>query len=86
VAYTIVDEPLLPLEIHVTANFTYFRWHGRASRPWYNYRYTPEDLKTWIQKLKEAANQTGTICGYFKNHYHGYAVENCLQVLKCLEP
>lgn len=39
VAYCIVDEPLLPPEVHVTANFAYFRWHGRGMRPWYNYCY-----------------------------------------------
>jgi len=27
VAYTIVDEPLLPPEIQLTADFAYFRWH-----------------------------------------------------------
>jgi uncharacterized protein YecE (DUF72 family) len=33
VAYTIVDEPLLPPETHVTADFAYIRWHGRGEEP-----------------------------------------------------
>jgi len=84
VAYTIVDEPLLPPELHVTSRIAYFRWHGRGSRPWYNYRYSIDELEPWVPKVKEVANKVETIYGYFNNHYHGYAVENCLQVLEML--
>jgi len=84
VAYTIVDEPLLPPEIHVTSDIAYFRWHGHGTRPWYNYRYQVEELEPWIPKVKKAAEKVQRIYGYFNNHYHGYAVENCLQVLEML--
>jgi uncharacterized protein YecE (DUF72 family) len=84
VAYTIVDEPLLPPEIHVTSNIAYFRWHGYGTRPWYNYRYRVEQLEPWIPKVKDVAEKAEKVYGYFNNHYHGYAVENCLQVLEML--
>ncbi len=84
VAYTIVDEPLLPPEIHVTSDIAYFRWHGKGERPWYNYRYSRKELEPWIPKIKEVSKQTRVVYGYFNNHYHGYAVENCLQVLEML--
>lgn len=84
VAYTIVDEPLLPSEMHITSNMAYFRWHGKGTRPWYNYRYRPEELKPWTPKVKEVAEKVEKAYGYFNNHYHGYAVENCLQVLEML--
>jgi uncharacterized protein YecE (DUF72 family) len=84
VAYTIVDEPLLPPEVHVTSGVAYFRWHGHGVRPWYNYRYRPEELAPWTPKVKEAVERVETVYGYFNNHYHGYAVENCLQVLEML--
>jgi uncharacterized protein YecE (DUF72 family) len=84
VAYAIVDEPLLPPEVRFTASFAYFRWHGKGVRPWYNYRYNEEELKPWVPKVKEAAEKVKTLYGYFNNHYHGYAVENCLQVLEML--
>jgi uncharacterized protein YecE (DUF72 family) len=84
VAYTIVDEPLLPPEIHMTSSIAYFRWHGHGTRPWYDYQYSPEELKPWIPKVKETAQKVGKTFGYFNNHYHGYAVENCLQVLQML--
>jgi len=84
VAYTIVDEPLLPPEVKLTSKIAYFRWHGRGSRPWYNYRYSIDELEPWVPKVKEVANKVETVYGYFNNHYHGYAVENCLQVLEML--
>ncbi|UCF58893.1 MAG: DUF72 domain-containing protein [Candidatus Bathyarchaeota archaeon] len=84
VAYTIVDEPLLPPEVHVTSKIAYFRWHGRGTRPWYNYRYSIDELKPWVPKVKEVADKVETVYGYLNNHYHGYAVENCLQILEML--
>jgi uncharacterized protein YecE (DUF72 family) len=84
VAYTIVDEPLLPPEVHVTSKIAYFRWHGRGTRPWYNYRYSINELEPWVPKVKEVASKVETVYGYLNNHYHGYAVENCLQILEML--
>jgi uncharacterized protein YecE (DUF72 family) len=84
VAYTVVDEPLLPPEAHLTSDFAYFRWHGRGDRPWYDYRYSVQELEPWISKLKDTAGKVKKIYGYFNNHYHGYAVENCLQVMEMI--
>lgn len=84
VIYTIVDEPLLPPEIHITSDIAYFRWHGHGARPWYNYRYSIEELEPWIPKVRETAEKVDKIFGYLNNHYHGYAVENCLQILDML--
>ena len=84
VAYTMVDEPLLPPEMHITSKIAYFRWHGRGSRPWYDYRYPLEELEPWVPKVKEASTKVSKIYGFFNNHFHGYAVENCLQVMEML--
>lgn len=84
VAYCNVDEPLLPPEVHITTDFAYFRWHGHGKHPWFNYHYKKEELEPWIPKLKETAPKVKKIYGYFNNHFHGYAVENCLQVLEML--
>jgi hypothetical protein len=74
-----VDEPLLPPLVKVTADFAYVRWHGRGERPWYYYLYEAEELEPWVEKVKEAERQAEKTFGYFNNHYHGYAVKNCLQ-------
>jgi len=84
VAYTIVDEPLLPPEIHVTADFAYLRWHGRGQRPWYDYHYSDEELEKWVPKVREVESSVKTVYGYFNNHFHGYAVENCLRIMQML--
>jgi len=83
-AYCIVDEPLLPPEIHVTSEIGYIRWHGHGEHPWYNYRYTNQQLQEWIPKVKEVAKNTRKTFGIFNNHFHGYAPENCLQIMQML--
>ena len=85
VAYTIVDEPLLPADVHVTADFAYMRWHGRGQRPWYDYHYRERELEEWVPKVKEVEGSVKTTYGYFNNHFHGYAVENALSILKMLD-
>jgi len=84
VAYVVVDEPLLPPDVHLTTDFAYFRWHGKRPQLWYNYHYDVEELTPWIPKIQEAAKNVDRVYGYFNNHFHGYAVENCLQVLEML--
>jgi len=82
VAYTIVDEPLLPSKVHLTTDFAYFRWHGHGENIWFDYRYSLEELEPWVSKVQNTANQVKKVYGYFNNHYHGYAPENCLQLLE----
>jgi len=84
VAYTIVDEPLLPPDVHVTADFAYFRWHGHGRDPWYDYHYSLDELRSWSPKVVETATRAKAVYGFFNNHFHGYAPENCLQVLEML--
>ena len=84
VAYVNVDEPLLPPEVHLTADFTYFRWHGRGERPWFDYLYEKAELDEWIPKVEEAAEKVKKVYGYFNNHFHGYAPENCLYLIEKL--
>lgn len=84
IAYTIVDEPLLPPQVQVTTDFAYFRWHGKGKKIWFDYRYSEEELEPWIPKIQQTAQQVKKVYGYFNNHYHGHAPENCLQLLERL--
>jgi len=84
VANVIVDEPLLPPDTVVTADFAFVRWHGRGSRPWYNYRYTQSELAGWVPKVKEVAAKVKRTYGYFNNHFRGFAVENSLKMMGML--
>ncbi len=84
VANVIVDEPLLPPDTIVTADFAFIRWHGRGSRPWYNYRYNERELEAWVPKVKEVAGAAKKTFGYFNNHFRGFAVENSLRMMNML--
>jgi uncharacterized protein YecE (DUF72 family) len=83
VAAVVVDEPLLPSDVRMTSDFAYVRWHGHGEKMWYNYRYKREELAEWIPKIRDMA-QKADVYGYFNNHYHGYAPENCIDVLEML--
>ncbi len=83
VAAVTVDEPKLPPEVRLTSDIAYVRWHGRGGKMWYNYRYSREELAEWIPKIREMS-QKADVYGYFNNHYHGYAPENCIDVLEML--
>ena len=84
VAYVNVDEPLLPPDVHLTSDFAYSRWHGRGETPWFDYLYSKEELDEWLPKVEDAANKVKKVYGFFNNHYHGYAPENCLHLTEKL--
>jgi uncharacterized protein YecE (DUF72 family) len=84
-ANVIVDEPLLPPDTVVTADFAFVRWHGRGSRPWYNYRYSDGELDGWVPKIRDVASRTKNTFGYFNNHFRGFAVENSLKMMEKLD-
>ena len=69
VAYTIVDEPLLPPDLHVTSSHAYLRWHGHGQDPWYNYRYGEDELKSWVPRVQQVGSQAETVHGFFNNHF-----------------
>ena len=81
VAYVVVDEPLLPPVLRTTAGLAYVRWHGRGSRPWYYYRYSAEELREWVPRLRKLMDGADMVVGYFNNHFRGFAPLNALQML-----
>ena len=84
VANVIVDEPLLPPDTVTTADFAFIRWHGRGSRPWYNYRYSDRELDGWVPKVKDVTARVKKTFGYFNNHFRGFAVVNSLKIMEKL--
>ena len=84
VAYTIVDEPLLPPDTQVTADFAYIRWHGQGKRLWYDYEYSKKQLEDWKPKVKELSKKVKRTYGYFNNHFNASAVKNAVEFLQSL--
>jgi uncharacterized protein YecE (DUF72 family) len=84
VSNTVVDEPLLPIDLNTTAEFTFLRWHGKGKRVWYNYEYSSEELDPWIDRVEKISKRVKKVYGYFNNHFHGSAVFNSLEMLEKL--
>jgi hypothetical protein len=42
------------------------------------------ELGEWVPKVEDAAKNVEKVYGYFNNHFHGYAPENCLYLIEKL--
>jgi uncharacterized protein YecE (DUF72 family) len=69
-----------------TSDHSFIRFHGRNTKGhyWYDYLYSKEELKPWIEKVDEVERQTKVLRAYFNNHYGGAAVINALQFKEML--
>ena len=68
----------------VTANHSFIRWHGRQIKPRHNYLYSREELKPWVDKVRQLSNETAAVRGYFNNHYGARAVVNAIEFKEML--
>src|SRR5205823_9758052 len=39
---------------------------------------------SWVPRVQQVASQSETVYGFFNNHFHGYAPENCIHILQML--
>lgn len=83
-AYTIVDEPRLPIDMRITTDFAYVRLHGHGDNPWYNYMYSPKELLEWKLRLEQLSEEISTVFVFFNNHFFGYGPTNALQMMNLL--
>ena len=95
IGFVNVDQPLFRKSIKPSARSTshvgYVRVHGRNYRDWfrkaagrderYDYLYSAEELKPWVERTQEVAEDAGTeeVDVVFNNHYKAQAVVNALQ-------
>jgi uncharacterized protein YecE (DUF72 family) len=68
----------------VTANHSFIGWHGRQVKPRYNYLYSRDELKPWVDKVKRISLETPVVRGYFNNHYGARAVVNAIEFKEML--
>ncbi len=85
IANVVVDEPKLPIDLRITTDFSYIRWHGHGKNPWFNYRFSLDELKAWVPRLEQVTDSVETTFGYFNNHFAGNAPLNALQMLSLLK-
>ena len=64
-----------------TGDHSFIRFHGRNTKDhyWYNYLYSKEELRPWVEKVSQIKQQTKILRIYFNNHYGGKAVVNALE-------
>jgi uncharacterized protein YecE (DUF72 family) len=82
-----------------TSNVGYVRLHGRNYKSWftrlgdqpeeraerYNYLYSPEELRPWIDKIEMVAEHTRGTYVITNNHFRGKGVVNALELKSELE-
>jgi len=96
VAYVSTDLPDikgLPSVLDVnTADFAYFRLHGRNEESWwgsdsrsrYDYLYSDKELENAAERIKRIVLKAGKILVYFNNHARAQAVKNAVTLKKLL--
>jgi uncharacterized protein YecE (DUF72 family) len=85
--YVVVDEPnlegLMPPITLLTTDTAYVRFHGRNGDNWwggrgdrYDYDYSEQELKEWLEKVRQLAEQAKRTYLFFNNCHAGQAARN----------
>lgn len=97
IGYCSVDEPalegLMPRVARATTDVAYVRLHGRNDKTWwgqgegdrYDYDYRPEELKEWVQKIRELAERAKKTYVFFNNCHAGQAARNARLMMDMLQ-
>jgi len=82
-AWVISNSPSFPKAEEITADFIYIRMHG--SKVLFSSKYTTQELKFLVQKIKKWQKDRKDIYVYFNNDFAGYAVDNAKSLEKFLK-
>ncbi len=98
-ALVCVDEPQgmktsVQTLAEVTSQVGVVRFHGRNAKNWekkgitaeerFNYLYNEDELKEWLPKIRQMAEETDKVHVIFKNKSHDFAVRNARQFTELL--
>ena len=96
VGFVCLDEPslpaLIPSQVITTSNTGYVRFHGRNRKNWYgtdsrrryDYLYSEDELKEWVPRIRELAEETEKVFVLFNNHAKAQAVTNAKMLIDLL--
>jgi uncharacterized protein YecE (DUF72 family) len=96
-AWVQIDEPKfstsVAMEVPVTADFAYFRFHGRNAKDWwsgdaetrYRYLYSDEEIDSLAKRVKTAGEKVKMLFAFFNNHWQAYAPRNANDLKKALK-
>lgn len=99
VGFCNIDQPLFDNSIkpsaEVTSSIGYVRLHGRNYGNWfrddanvierYDYLYPPDELESWIPRIKEVAQKAKETFVIANNHARGQSLVNAFETLALLE-
>jgi len=99
VGYCNIDQPPLGHCLgpsgRATSRVGYVRFHGRRADTWfaqkippferYNYLYSPEELSSWVPRIRRVGEHTEQVYVFANNHYRGQGPANALQLRGLLE-
>ena len=94
ISFINVDQPRIRDNLrptaHATAPISYVRLHGRNTRDWfrenagrddrYNYCYSADELKEWVEKISQLADQSESVYVIANNHFRGQALANAIEL------
>jgi len=89
-----IDQPIFERSLkptsRLTASIGYIRLHGRNYENWfsdradaaarYDYLYSPEELKPWIENIRQIAIHAKATYVITNNHYQGKGAANALEL------
>lgn len=97
--YVSVDEPQgfpssIPPVAAATADLAVVRFHGRNAEAWqgtglsaaerFNYRYSLDELKEWVPKIRDLAAETDEVHVLYNNCFADHAVTNAREMARLL--
>jgi uncharacterized protein YecE (DUF72 family) len=87
-AWASIDEPQfsnsIAGDVPVTADFAYFRFHGRNAKEWwsgdnetrYRYLYNAEQVRQLADRMRACMGETKVMFAFFNNHWQAFAPRN----------
>jgi uncharacterized protein YecE (DUF72 family) len=81
-AYVSVSSQAMPMNLTVTTDLVYVRFHGLRDGAAHDY--TDAELKPWIQFARSEAKRKRTVLLYFNNDVNTRAPENARRVMQML--
>jgi len=83
VAFVPVSSLVMPLNLRVTTDFIYIRFHGLEGGAAHDY--TAQELKPWAEHCRKCVRNGLDVFGYFNNDLNSRAPENARQFREMIE-
>jgi uncharacterized protein YecE (DUF72 family) len=83
IAFCIYDRELKETPLEITSDNIYIRLHG-SGHP-YGGDYKTEHLEVWADRIADWNKQVKDIWVYFNNDWHGYAIDNAIELRNLLK-